>query len=243
MQNITFTFDTIPGQTMFQEGQSELRPIFFVVIVTEGSQEELDYMRYIKQLVNNQPDVSFEIILLNDYISDTKQRISYSNPLHRVKAMLDWKKNNLSAYGTNADDVEWLICDRDNGSFTEEQYDEMLRQSESEDFKVVVSNPAFQLWLLFHFVDNIDSLKLGTKKHSCDQIAIIEKKLKEYIPYYEHGSINMEEFAAFVEDAILNSQKYPMGVTVLKNSFGTNFSELLANIKSWSGINTLNSNF
>ena len=71
-------------------------------------------------------------------------------------------------------DKAFLISDRDRQSFKEEQYDEMLKNCEDKDIVWIVSNPSFQLWLLLHFTDDIESLELEKMSSCKKQIQEIE---------------------------------------------------------------------
>lgn len=232
MKSLDFTFDTIPGVTDYTSGATSMHSALFIIIATEGSNEEIEYIKYVQSLLRAKSVNSFEIVFLNDYVSDDKIRIGASNPHQRLDMMLDWKHKQLSISGADVTDEDWLICDRDDGSFTEQQYGQVMRIAKQNNISVVVSNPAFQLWLLFHFVDNIDGLHLDSFSTSRDRLDIVENELNYHVSDYQHGSIDMTKFAGCIGDAIANSQNYPMDPNDLKTMSGSNFANLLLDIQT-----------
>ena len=236
MQALEFTFDTIPGLTAYTSGETPMHSALFIIIVTEGSREEIEYIRYVQQLLKEKEVTTFEVVVLNDFVANRKARISASNPMQRLNLMLDWKHKNLNVSEADVQDEDWLICDRDDDSFKERQYDKILRITERDGIHFIVSNPAFQLWLLFHFEGNLNRLNLHTYSSSREQLTVVENELKNHVPDYEHGSLDMNKFAPYIRNAIVNSQNYTMDIRELKTHVGSNFSDLLLDIQTKSGM-------
>lgn len=236
MKSIDFTFDTVPGVTDYTSGATSMHAALFIIIATEGSNEEIEYIKYVQSLLREKSVSSFEIVFLNDYISDDKIRVGASNPHQRLDMMLDWKHRQLSVVGTDVVDEDWLICDRDDGSFTEQQYGQVMQIAQHNNINVIVSNPAFQLWLLFHFTGNINGLHLDSLATSRERLDVVENELISHISDYQHGSIDMTKFARYISDAINNSQNYPMEPDDLKTMSGSNFANLLLDIQMKAGL-------
>ena len=236
MKPINFTFDTIPGLTDYTSDSTVMHSALFIIIATEGSNEEIEYVKYVKSLMKAKSSESFEIVILNEFVTDDKVRIGASNPRQRLDMMLDWKHRQLSILGTDVVDEDWLICDRDDASFTEQQYDQVLQISQHNNIRVIVSNPAFQLWLLFHFVDSIDGLNLDSLTTSRERLNIVESELIAHVSDYVHGTIDMTKFCDFINDAINNSRKYSLDPTELKTKCGSNFADLLIDIQDKSQV-------
>ena len=131
-------------------------------------------------------------------------------------------------------DNPWLICDRDKQSFKEKQYDEVLAMCEVNHVELIVSNPAFQLWLLLHFRSDISDLELDANEKSKISISKIEgvMRAEKLVPGYKHGTLNFEQFKNNIDDAIRNSCQFPKDPRVLKNAIGTNFDVIVNLIKS-----------
>ena len=71
---------------------------------------------------------------------------------------------------------------------------------------MLVSNPSFEIWLYFHFSDDIneiDNLSLGEKK------VAIRNKLSEFMgKAYKKNKYDMETLIPNIQCAIINSKKY-----------------------------------
>lgn len=161
------------------------------------------------------------------YYQNSQQQITLSHPKHRYNALVEFLDSDNSGYSV-ALDKAFLISDRDSQSFKEPQYDEMSERCKEKGIIWIVSNPSFQLWLLFHFTDDIASLELEKIKGCKKQIQEIETKIKEYSKSgYTHGDLNQSVFKPRIEAAIKNSEPYCLSVEELKEKIGTNFSVLV----------------
>lgn len=190
MEKLNLDFVTIPGKDAYESGSTPVRDLYFIAIIAEGK-EECIYLDYIKSIVNEAATIKLNIKILNHYYNKEKTALSESHPLKRLEALREW--TNTIQKVSIADDEEWIICDRDNGSFTDDQYDELLTDAETLGVHVVVSNPAFQIWLLFHFVRDISSLRLDDYPKSKDRLKIVESELKKYVDGYKHGSVSVQK--------------------------------------------------
>lgn len=238
MKAFTITLNTIPGQSVYKEGTKDVRTFFYVAIVTEGCQEEIQYINGINKAIVNIDEMPFRLICVNDLIDNEIIRKTYSNPLQRLRVLIEWRNECERKYGANPQDEDWLICDRDNSSFSDSQYDELLKEAGREKFKVIVSNPAFQIWLLFHFVSDITALNLDTKDKSSERLAVVETELLKYVPKYVHGCLDMICYGANMNDAVKNSKNNPTHLTDLKVLTGSNFYELIERLNQIATIDT-----
>ena len=229
MVKLNLDFVTIPGKDAYESGSTPVRDLYFIAIIAEGK-EECIYLDYIKSIVNKAATVKLNIEILNRHYNKEKIALSDSHPLKRLDALKEWcdtiQKISLT------EDEEWIICDRDNGSFTNDQYDKLLADAEKRGIHVIVSNPAFQIWLLFHFVKDITPLRLDDYPMSKDRLKIVESELKKYVSGYKHGSLEIEPFSEHIRDAMDNSQSTTQDLKELKQSSGTNFRNLLCSIQN-----------
>ncbi|MBN2063610.1 MAG: RloB domain-containing protein [Sedimentisphaerales bacterium] len=91
--------------------------------------------------------------------------INHNSPRH----VLDRVKKELKRTGLKKDDQAWLVVDKD--QWPEQQLYELYQwSSQSDAYGLAVTNPKFELWLLWHFEDTTDL-----------------KKLKKYLPDYDKG--------------------------------------------------------
>lgn len=229
MEKLNLDFITIPGKDAYESGSTPVRDLYFIAIIAEGK-EECIYLEYIKSIVNKAATVKLNIEILNHHYNKEKIALSDSHPLKRLDALKQWCDTIQTKSLPN--DEEWIICDRDNGSFTDDQYDKLLADAEKKGIHVIVSNPAFQIWLLFHFVKDITPLRLDDNPKSKDRLKIVESELKKYVIGYKHGSLEIESFSEHIRDAMDNSQSTTQDLKKLKKSSGTNFRNLLCSIQN-----------
>lgn len=229
MEKLNLDFITIPGKDAYESGSTPVRDLYFIAIIAEGK-EECIYLEYIKSIVNKAATVKLNIEILNHHYNKEKIALSDSHPLKRLDALKQWCDTIQTKSLPN--DEEWIICDRDNGSFTDDQYDKLLADAEKRGIHVIVSNPAFQIWLLFHFVKDITPLRLDDNPKSKDRLKIVESELKKYVIGYKHGSLEIESFSEHIRDAMDNSQSTTQDLKKLKKSSGTNFRNLLCSIQN-----------
>lgn len=213
------------GKRNYQSESEKLGDIFFIYIITEGCKEELIYLKKLCELFKVSNDNNDSVKFLNDFYKNPKIAVTDSNPINRMKAMIE------VAEGKYESDECWLVCDRDNGSFTDSQYQQLMEQCRDYGVNLIVSNPGFQLWLLLHFTNCLEDLKLHEYNKSSKQIKIIEKELKKYVPDYEHGELDMAYFESHIEDAFSNSFLFCVEIGELKDKIGTNMYELIMSFR------------
>lgn len=227
MAKLLFEVTTLPSKTAYTAKETDLNPSIFIAVAAEG-QEEVIYLEEIEKLL--QPygkDLKF--IILNKHYRSLKNAVSHSHPNLRYELLEEWRRIYTGMYGISATDDEWLICDRDNESFTEAQYDRYIELSRTnQGFHFTVSNPAFQLWLLLHFISAIPVAEIESKPTCKKRIQCVEKYLRKQVKLYKHGSLDWSRYKDYVRDAINNCQQYN-GYTIidLKNKTGTNLYKLL----------------
>lgn len=227
-----------PGVPGYQPESEEAGSVFSIAIVTEGSKEELIYLRHIKALCEKcgSSATHTKIDFVNDEYASPKKAMSESNPIHRLSALLEHLGVTNPDFKEFKTDEAWLVCDRDDASFTEKQYDEVLESCRKNNVRWVISNPAFQLWLLFHFTDSLDGLSLEECKTSVDRLTRVEVELKKYVEDYKHGTLNVFEYEEGIENAVVNSRKYCTDLSQLKYDVGTNFADLIESLRKRFGV-------
>ena len=232
MEDIFEGLESVPGVAAYESSSEVANSLLSICIVTEGAVEEVEYFQYIKEQLVEHPDVKIVLNIVNETIGDAEKNVS--NPKKRYEQMKNWLAINAPTDGlTDVQDEEWLVCDRDNSSFSEAQYDFLLDKVRTDGLHLVVSNPAFQIWLLFHFESNIDALNLDSIEKSSDRIRVIEPRLKTHVPDYVHGSLKMASFSGHIKNAVANSSNYPTDLLDLKVKSGTNFRDIINRTMPW----------
>ena len=131
-----------------------------------------------------------------------------------------------------------LVVDRDRKSFSAEQYDAVMKICRENDIKLFVSNPCFELWLLFH-VCNPDTLDISKLKKN-EKIPGLEPKktyseteLIKYVSNYKKNSFDPLVFINKIDNAICNEKLFTEKLDELKNDVGTNIGTLIEEMRTF----------
>lgn len=232
MVDIDFKIETAPMQENYIPASKSLNPSLFIAIAAEG-QEEMLYLSRIRD-VTTANSSTLMVVLLNEFYMNPIEAISLSHPKHRYELIEQWRIYYSTRLGITNDDEEWLICDRDDSNFKSQQYDSYVHMArKNPHFHFIVSNPAFQLWLLLHFTSQIPVFQSSKCK---DKIRMLEAEIRKYAGAYTHGSLDFGKYATHVRDAMKNSQQYSTyTMEDLKDMTGTHFFKLLEFIESQIG--------
>ena len=151
----------------------------YFVIVAEGEREDA-YFQYFHE--KNQR-IRIEIVPRNDHASAPNH---FLNRLAKFKENADWtpKEN----------DVAWFVLDVD--MWKREQIYELISYCKNNDLlNIAISNPCFEVWLLYHLLDDLEDLSDNLKNEL--HIQAQNKGFKAYHPL---------QFCPLLETAIQNTK-------------------------------------
>ena len=135
---------------------------------------------------------------------------------------------------TYSEDIDkmYLIVDRDKKSFKEEQYNYVKEECKKKNFKLYVTNPCFEFWLLLHFdeVHSINREKLLENKRASSKVRYVESELKKYFPYNKN-KYNAELLIEKIDLAIENEKRFCEDIEELKDKLGSNIGLLIKELK------------
>ena len=135
---------------------------------------------------------------------------------------------------TYSEDIDkmCLIVDRDKKSFKEEQYNYVKEECKKKNFKLYVTNPCFEFWLLLHFdeVHLINKEELLENKRASSKVRSVESELKKYFPYNKN-KYNAELLIEKIDLAIENEKKFCENIEELKDKLGSNIGLLIKELK------------
>lgn len=127
------------------------------IVATEGFVTEPTYFNCIRSLSDK---CAIKVVR-----SQTK-----SDPLNLLKRIA----KAISEEGLEVGDQAWIVCDRD--SWKVDHIQRLVNWSDKSDqHGLALSNPCFELWLLFHFED---SPAVGSA-------STLRKNLRNYLPSYQ----------------------------------------------------------
>ena len=124
-----------------------------------------------------------------------------------------------------------LVVDRDNKSFSKEQYNEVTTFCRKNNVDFYVSNPCFEFWLYLHFrdVEKENPTDLLKNKYVTSDKRYIEKKLNELCGYTK-TKINFALLESNIKKAIKREKNYEENIIGLENKLGTNVGKLVDEI-------------
>lgn len=152
---------------------------------------------------------------IQDSIEDFKQYIDEQN----------------TTYAPDYDRV-CIIVDRDKQSFKENQYDMVVQKCVENHFRLYVSNPCFEFWLLMHFpeVHALDVNLLHKNPLITARRRYTENELRKLVPGYTKTNIKFEYYVNSIFNAITNEKAFAEDIPALKYNIGSNIGFLLSEL-------------
>lgn len=130
-----------------------------------------------------------------------------------------------------------LVVDRDPESFTEFQFDDVLKTCKQNNFEFLISNPNFELWLLLHFDDihTLDNEKLlkndKINPGSKSSIRFIPNELRKCLGTYKKSRYDVTLLIKNIDKAIKNEKNYCESLPELKNELGSNIGVFIEKLR------------
>ncbi|MCI6591911.1 MAG: RloB family protein [Spirochaetia bacterium] len=130
-----------------------------------------------------------------------------------------------------------LVVDRDPESFTEFQFDDVLKTCKQNNFEFLISNPDFELWLLLHFDDihDLDNEKLLKNEKinpgSKSSIRFIPNELRKCLGTYKKSRYDVTLLIKNIDKAIKNEKNYCESLPELKNELGSNIGVFIEKLR------------
>lgn len=226
----------IVNDNELNERKSDIRePKFKVFAMFEGNKTEV---LYFSALFRKERFSNIEYL----YFKKEDNEVGWSNPRKLVDYicnLLNNSKNEVlgiellnfddglsfrfSTYDCNIDKIA-LIVDRDEGSFTENQYDYVIVECEKHNIDFVVTNPCFEFYLLLH-LSNCKELALDNLDNETVMKYLVQKDKN-----YKKERYNVEKYVSLYETAVKNAKYYKTDIDSIKNNIGTNIGEWINKI-------------
>ncbi len=213
----------IRGENPYERRISQVKdPKKVYLLACEGRHTERKYFEGVKDKKSQLNIVDYiEIEIFK------KSHPDLSNPLK----ILDELRGIADSKGIDANEI-CLVVDRDPGSFTDSQYEEVVGKCEKEGYSLYLSNPNFEIWLLFHFL--IEKLTLNDVEAFLKDSREVEKMLQAFLiekGYSRKQSFNKKIlFLHYIEEvrkAIDNAKLYKTETSELKDGLGSSVYKLL----------------
>lgn len=198
---------------------------------SEYSIKMLDY-EIEKYFSENCKTLDDKIDINSDLINEICEYLSKNLNLEdQVDNIAKYIEEQQITYEKDLDSI-CIIVDRDKGSVKPEQYDKIVAKCKDKGFKLFVTNPTFEFWLVLHS-DNVFEYKkeelLENRKISSKR-RYLEGVLSEIFEGYRKENIDFEKFKLYIKKAIKNEKEFCEDLEGLKDELGSNVGLLLGEI-------------
>lgn len=227
-EKISFTYDTIFDNFYDYVNQ-------YVTTITKKTMKNkyISEVRRYEENQHNPIDIGKLNLIINDLIYNYLEKYKVGDIFHD-ESILKELIEEQSTFDKDIDKI-YLVVDRDQKSFTEEQYDYILEKTKENDVQFYVINPCFEFWLLLHFKDCKEYPKeqLIENNYVNADNTFVYVELKKCDSSYTKSKFNTELYIDKINIAIENSKKYDNDITLLKENVGTNIQSLLEELMSY----------
>lgn len=190
--------------------------------------------------LREEDDVDFSDERLEERIKELMAKLSANIFVENLDLFV---RSQFESYDPTFDEV-CLIVDRDKSSFNDYQYDNLIEKCKKNNYKLYISNPCFEFWLLLHFnevfqinkkalIEN-NKLIYRDKENNKIRMNFSEKQLREIIPSFHKTNLNFDHFINRIDLAITNANKFATSLENLKIGIGSNVGELIQELREGS---------
>ncbi|MGL4652845.1 RloB family protein [Cetobacterium sp.] len=212
------------GRVRASKVKEEREPKKVFLLACEGRHTERKYFSGLSDEYKNKNLINFVKVNIFE-----KSDQDLSNP----KKILDELNEKKEKDGFLEDEI-YLVVDRDADSFTEEQLKSVKDGCIENGYQLILSNPNFELWLLFHFIENFSN---DDKDDIKADKTIIEIKLQQFLKESENSraesfnkKILFKHYKERVQHAIKIAKENEYDLKKLKDTIGTNVFKLVEKI-------------
>lgn len=225
-EKIVFTYETV-----FENIYEYISQFINTVTKKEIKNKYISFVKQQKIDFNDQVDINKLKIIILELIKYYVENYTVLDVIIDTKLLFDLIEEN-STFDKNIDKI-YLVVDRDKNSFTNKQYEIVLKKSKENNIYFYVINPCFEFWLLLHFKDCLDYSKeqLFENTYVTSNNTFVYEELKKYDPSYTKSRFNANIYMEKIEIAIENAKYYENDITLLKDNVGTNLMFLFDELK------------
>ncbi|HDY7860562.1 TPA: RloB domain-containing protein [Vibrio vulnificus] len=204
-----------------RERRSEQFEVTKVIIAPEGISTEVDYFNgivtYFKEYkghVSKRFEQLIDVIKRGEFETeetDAQFAIGSSSP----DAVVSYATSYIDKYHPEFDkdkDKVFIIIDKD--GWEDKKLSNALSLCKQKNYQLIISNPAFELWLLLHFVDvsslshdKILAIKNNEKETPKSQEAYLKVLLKSHIDGFSYTNLNADDFLPNTSIALVNAKR------------------------------------
>ena len=204
-----------------------LEPKSKYYIIPEGEKTEIQYFCGIR---DNAAELNIKPLIEIIPIENDEDEQGQSHPKRKINNFNDDLKNEKFVFDKDIDKVCFVI-DRDPQNFKDSQLDEFIEECNSYGYKVCLSNPTFELFLLMHDDKVLELNKkemLENRKQSRNK-RFLELQLSSIFGCNK-TNLDFEKFKSNILKAIKNETYFCEELEKLKNELGSNVGKLIESI-------------
>lgn len=173
--------------------KTALRDARLIIIAAEGSKTE---KRYFEDLASDShyrnPKVHVEVL--------DRLESSESSPGHVIEVLNTFR----GTYSLEDDDELWLVIDVDR--WGDAKLKDIATQCLQKHYRLAVSNPGFEIWLLLHFTSlheySSEQQEAFSAKSRSGSRTTLEKELTRLVGRFNKSDLNTSDYLPFVETAL-----------------------------------------
>ena len=165
-----------------------LRDSRLIVIAAEGTQTERKYFEALKSEFRN-PRIHVEILSRNT---------TASSPAHVIKQLDDFRRE--YSLSLKEDDELWMVIDYDR--WGDRKLSQISKKCQQKGYKLLVSNPCFELWLLLHLKELKTYNPRERNRLFKNKNHALEKELRRILGSYNKSNPDISKFIPYVKRAI-----------------------------------------
>ena len=166
---------------------SGLKNPTLVIIATEGQKTEKKYFEDLKQ-INKNTKIHIEVLKRTDP--------SKSAPKYVLNQLIDFK----AKYKLQKHDSLWMVIDFDRWRIS---IPEVAKECARRKFKLAVSNPAFEIWLLLHYKSMDQYTQEEINNFNGNNLKLL---LRQILGSYNPSKLNSSDFIPYTKTAITRAK-------------------------------------
>jgi len=163
--------------------EEEQEPERVIIISCEGQNTEPQYFQTIKNKLSDDISVLLEVHIVPRDDNKSAPKYVLSDLQQVIEEKYDYKKDY---------DQMWLVLDREKVRARRTEILDILPECKNKDYKIALTNPTFEFWLLLHIVNikEYDKKSLFENKKIKKSKRYLEKELSEKLNGYDKSKLN-----------------------------------------------------
>jgi hypothetical protein len=162
------------------------------------------------------------------------KNVSYKNDIEGMMTELSGVIMDKAYLYMKDYDAICFIVDRDRGSFSKEQYMKVAKLCEENAYRLYISNPCFEFWLLMHFegIEGLDKDKVLENCEVSNKFNYVSNELRIKDNGYSKNHYNAHKLIVDGLDIAIRNEKYFCeDLYGLEHDIGSNIGLLIEKLR------------